>query len=139
MAAMIGWAPPGTNPVLTGILMPQYMEGRLLSIDGYRMRLSARLMTLADRASVGATRTQMVRIVAPLGLSAIAAACRLHAGDAFDLLDACPDLMDTLLKDSNDEYWRWQIWHDPPVLEAVSNVALEDWVCAMFEAAMMTA
>jgi len=85
MAAMIGWAPPGTNPVLTGILMPQDMEGRLLSIDGYRMRLSARLMTLADRASVGATRTQMVRIVAPLGLSAIAAACRLHAGDAFDL------------------------------------------------------
>ena len=50
------------------------------------------LMTLADRASVGATRTQMVRIVAPLDMSAIAAACRLHAGDAFDLLDACPDL-----------------------------------------------
>lgn len=135
MIKQIGWALPGTNPVLTGILMPAGMEGSELTLEGYRLRISARLMTLADRAQAGTARTQMVRIVAPLGWHAIEAACRVRLGDTLDLLEARPDLMDEMLDVSTDSTWPKIVHHDQEAYDYVTSANLGDWVEAMIRCA----
>lgn len=135
MIRQIGWALPGTNPILTGILLPTSMEGEKLTLEGYRLRLSDRLMKMYSNASIGTARTQMVRTLAPLGWHAIEAACRVRLGDTLDLLEARPDLVDEMLDVSSDATWPKIVTHNQDAYEYVLSATLGDWVEAMIQCA----
>lgn len=135
MIKQIGWALPGTSAVLTGILLPEGMAGQALTLGEYRLRMSDRLMKLYSNASIGTARTQMVRMLAPLGWHAIEAACRVRLGDTLDLLEARPDLMDEILDVSSDSTWPKIVVPDNEAYAYVTMASLSDWVEAMVECA----
>lgn len=121
---LMGWAPPGTNPLVSGLRLPKKLDKMTLTEFQYRQRISNRYLVLTEEARARLTPTAFLNLMKQqLNL-------RVDPEEPVDLLEAKPELYD-LITEGMEGRFPLPLMDDRTLLATLDQAKLEDVLFAM--------